>query len=298
MEVMGIIAAIVCFLTIFAAYYIGTKKSYEFAKIDNDNLLAEQEKLKQDNQYWQSLVESTHAEYNINKQRLQDLQDQATATMEAKKSQLDNEYSYKAQKLKEDFEFQRDTLQGRIDGLQTELATLQNTKAATIEAFQKEQAIQENQDNYRLNISKQEEEDISFLNSIVYRITKPRLIRMLIWQSYFQPIAKKKFPIILGSNQVCGIYKITHIGSQKCYIGRAVDMYKRWCDHCKCGLGIDTPAQNKLYEAMLEYGLQNFTFELLEACSEEELNEKEVYYIGLYNSVKFGYNSNKGNVNG
>ena len=50
---------------------------------------------------------------------------------------------------------------------------------------------------------------------------------------------------------------------------------KRWKDHAKCGLGIDTPASNKLYKAMLEDGLYNFSFELLEKCSRDELNEKE-----------------------
>ena len=63
----------------------------------------------------------------------------------------------------------------------------------------------------------------------------------------------------------------------------------------KCGLGIDTPANNKLYQAMLEDGLENFTFELLEACDDKDLNEKEVFYIQLYNAYTFGYNSNKGN---
>jgi hypothetical protein len=59
-------------------------------------------------------------------------------------------------------------------------------------------------------------------------------------------------------------------------------------------LGIDTPAGNKLYKAMQEVGLENFSFELLEECSKDELNEKEKYYIELYQSYEFGYNSNAG----
>jgi group I intron endonuclease len=60
-------------------------------------------------------------------------------------------------------------------------------------------------------------------------------------------------------------------------------------------LGIDTPAGNKLYKAMMEDGLENFSFEVLEECNREELNEKERYYINLYQSDKFGYNSTSGN---
>jgi hypothetical protein len=45
---------------------------------------------------------------------------------------------------------------------------------------------------------------------------------------------------------------------------------------------------------MREDGLENFSFELLEECSREELNEKEKFYIGLYQSDQYGYNSNAG----
>ena len=55
----------------------------------------------------------------------------------------------------------------------------------------------------------------------------------------------------------------------------------------KCGLGIDTPANNKLYEAMMKEGLSNFTFELIEECNNNLLDEKEAFYIDLYNSKKY-----------
>ena len=65
-------------------------------------------------------------------------------------------------------------------------------------------------------------------------------------------------------------------------------------DHCKAGLGIDTPQGNQLYAAMQEYGLDSFSFELLLECESNQLNEKEKYFIQLYNSDAFGYNMNKG----
>ena len=66
-------------------------------------------------------------------------------------------------------------------------------------------------------------------------------------------------------------------------------------DHCKCGLGIDTPSNNQLYTAMQKYGLNEFSFELLLECKTAQLNEKEKYFISLYNSDAIGYNINKGN---
>ena len=91
-----------------------------------------------------------------------------------------------------------------------------------------------------------------------------------------------------------GIYKITNTQTNECYIGQSVDVYKRWNDHCKCGLGIDTPPGNKLYKAIQDYGLENFTFELLTECTKEELNSKEKYFIELYQAKDYGYNGNDG----
>lgn len=46
---------------------------------------------------------------------------------------------------------------------------------------------------------------------------------------------------------------------------------------------------------MQEYGLENFSFELLEACPANKLNEKERYFISLYSTDTLGYNATKGN---
>lgn len=46
---------------------------------------------------------------------------------------------------------------------------------------------------------------------------------------------------------------------------------------------------------MLEYGLDDFSFELLEECKPNELDEKEKYFIELYNSKVFGFNGTVGN---
>ena len=51
---------------------------------------------------------------------------------------------------------------------------------------------------------------------------------------------------------------------------------------------------NKLYTNIREYGLNKFSFELLEECDASLLNEKEKYYINLYDTYHFGLNSNQG----
>lgn len=187
-----------------------------------------------------------------------------------------------------------DKLDKDVDEVKNELQSLKDIKAATIAAAQKEKEIQENKDDYCLILPIEYSNDIKILQGVVKQIAKPRSILMAIWQAYYAPLAKKKFPQILGKTDVCGIYKITNQETGECYIGQAVDVRRRWMDHCKAGLGIDTPQGNQLYAAMLEYGLDSFSFELLLECESDQLNEKEKYFIELYNSDAIGYNMNKG----
>ena len=48
----------------------------------------------------------------------------------------------------------------------------------------------------------------------------------------------------------------------------------------------------KFYRAIRKYGKENFKIESIDfANTQEELDQKEIYYINLYDSVKKGYNS-------
>lgn len=93
---------------------------------------------------------------------------------------------------------------------------------------------------------------------------------------------------------MCGIYKITNLKTGECYIGQSKDVRKRWYEHMKAACGIDTPVGNKLYAAMQEQGISNFSFELLEECPLQDLDKKEKYFIELYHSDSLGYNGNAG----
>ena len=197
--------------------------------------------------------------------------------------------------IENEFDVKIATKHLELQSTQDELDKLKATRAAAHEALLKEQEVKENKDNYRLLPSQADLADARRLEIVKRELNKPRILSMLIWKTYYQPIAQKQFPTILQAKTKMGIYKITNIITDECYIGQAVDIYKRWNDHCKCGLGIDTPPGNKLYKSMQEYGLENFTFELLTECKQSELNEKEKYFIELYQANIYGMNSTGGN---
>lgn len=85
------------------------------------------------------------------------------------------------------------------------------------------------------------------------------------------------------------IYKITNKINNKVYIGKTEeDPAIRWQQHIyNMSLGI----KYHLYNAMRKYGLENFTFEILESnLSGDLLSNKEIEYIKIYDSLKNGYN--------
>jgi len=95
------------------------------------------------------------------------------------------------------------------------------------------------------------------------------------------------------------IYKITNRISKKCYIGetKKSNPYIRWNEHKrKIEQGIGCHA---LQDAVKKYGIDNFTFEVLIICFDEERYKFEIEYIKKYNSIApNGYNLTKGGEGG
>lgn len=100
-----------------------------------------------------------------------------------------------------------------------------------------------------------------------------------------------------------GIYKVTNNINNKVYIGQSNQIEARWKKHCHRSLYDNGTDYNCVfYRAIRKYGLENFTFEVIEECKEEELDEKEKYWIKQYNSfLGFencnGYNMTLGGQN-
>ena len=205
------------------------------------------------------------------------------------------EYDNLTAKLDEAYSDIQNKIIADIDAQNSELEKIKATRAALIEAQIKEKEIQENKDFYCLIPTENDKDDIHRLERVKKDLHNPRILSMLIWQTFFQKNMTSLCNNVLGTKTVTGIYKITNLNNNMCYIGQAVDIASRWKEHAKCGLGIDTPAGNKLYAAMKSDGIWTFSWELLEKCDRVDLDEKEKYYISLYQSYEFGYNSNKGN---
>ena len=82
------------------------------------------------------------------------------------------------------------------------------------------------------------------------------------------------------------IYKITNKINKKSYIGQSNNPQRRFQDHIN---GRDTNAISLIHRAIVKYGVENFSFEIIDWF--EDYNEKEKYYINFYNTINpYGYN--------
>ena len=92
-----------------------------------------------------------------------------------------------------------------------------------------------------------------------------------------------------------GIYKIENLINHKVYIGQSRHISERWRAH-RTKYQID---DTHLYRSMRKYGIENFSFTVIEECSIEDLDNREKYWIAYYNSTdeNKGYNRTDGGQN-
>lgn len=90
------------------------------------------------------------------------------------------------------------------------------------------------------------------------------------------------------------IYKIENQINHKVYIGQTIkSLNKRFNQH-KNNYTKPYFSQIHLYRAFKKYGIENFSFEKIERVNDENLDEREKYWIAYYNSYENGYNSTLG----
>ena len=89
------------------------------------------------------------------------------------------------------------------------------------------------------------------------------------------------------------IYKITNIKNQKSYIGKTslANPQERWKEH-QNEARRGKSNHRAIYRALNKYGIENFTFEILEETNLP--NEREQFYILFFDTYHNGYNETLG----
>lgn len=95
-----------------------------------------------------------------------------------------------------------------------------------------------------------------------------------------------------------GIYKFENLINGRCYIGQSVDIERRYRDHLSRAQNESSSEyESSFHKAIRKYGINNFSFVILEECNKTLLNEREIYWISYYDSYANGYNETTGGNN-
>ena len=179
--------------------------------------------------------------------------------------------------------------QEELNKISQELVEAKAKQNAIVEANKRAEEVKQKEQFYRLNLSEIDIEEIKKLRSIIPYLRSAEPINKVIWKVYYEKSYTDLIGRVIGQGIHTGIYKITNIENQKCYIGQAVNIADRWKQHIKRGVGAEAPTRNKLYPAMYELGPEQFTFEILEECDKSLLDSREDYWQEFYQAKEFGY---------
>lgn len=89
--------------------------------------------------------------------------------------------------------------------------------------------------------------------------------------------------MLMRKQKTVGIYCIRNLVNDKIYIGQSVCVEDRWSKHIS-SLRRNCNDNRSLQEDWNKYGESSFRFDLLESCSKEELDERESFHIGQFQS--------------
>ena len=103
---------------------------------------------------------------------------------------------------------------------------------------------------YSINLTNEQLNDILELSRFKSRFNDPSLVSKIIWSAFILKATNLLCNQVLGTDKKCGIYKITNRETKEIYIGQSLNVADRWKAHIKCGLGIDAPSTNRLYQKM------------------------------------------------
>lgn len=296
--IIGLLIGLIIYI-----YYL-KKQEHQIIEVNIDNQRKNSEieqEIKHNREVLSNIKKNIYSENEIlsslvksQEEMRENAQKQADEAYQIRISALLKSYEEKENELTMTFDAKSQDLSNKISIESSKLADLQAKQLAYIQAQQRQEEIDSNQDYYRLALDEIDINDITLLRELQPRFVKKESIDKLIWEVYYKPaydiLTARLFPKAI---KYCGIYRITDLTTGKSYIGQSVDIKERFRQHIKSALTYGK-ATNKLYSTMQKSGVHNFTFEILEEVSRENLNERETYWIEFYKTKDFGLNTTRG----
>ena len=194
---------------------------------------------------------------------------------------------------KKEYDEKTKNLQIQINETKEQLKNLYEKRQNTLAALKEEEEIKDKANFYRIVLKEEDANDIVQLRSIEKSLHNKDVLRKLIYKTYIE-VPMGLMMNRVGIKELPGIYKITNLKNKMVYIGQSTNVKNRVKAHIQASLGISTIASQLVHDKMTEEGLENFTFQMVEQCDRQKLNDREKYWISYYDSNSWGYNRTGG----
>lgn len=209
--------------------------------------------------------------------------------LEANREQADKEYKQTLKELVEDFSKEAAAAGLELSKLRQELAETKSIVDSAVADRKRAIEMEEKSDFYKLQLSHEDIQEIAKLREVLPYLRDKEPLNKVIYKVYYEKPYTDLVGRVLGQGKRTGIYKITNTKNGMCYVGQTLNGHERFRQHIKRGVGAEPATRNKLYPAMLEFGVENFTFEWIEDCDAAFLDEREQYWQEYFHAKDFGY---------
>lgn len=273
----------------------------DYLKEQYEKKLQEYKKLKQDVDEEFKVSEETAKKYyqqmlDFYKQKFHTDTEEIYAIFMDTKHSLEDSYEELAKDLVQDYlDKEQESVQKikklneKIQFEESHLEDLRHKVEAAVAYDKRNEENKNKTDFYKLNLTQDDLDEIYELRKIISHFRNPEPVNKVIWKTYYEKPYTDLVGRVIGSGIHCGIYKITNLQNNMCYVGQSTNIAERWKQHIKRGLGADTPTRNKLYPIMQTVGVENFSFEIIEECAKSQLNDREDYWQDFFKAKEFGY---------
>lgn len=213
---------------------------------------------------------------------------------EIKTNEALNQITQEREQMIQEFEAEKKQKQIEIDQISAQLESLRAKQNTISQEILRRRELEEQSNFYRVCLSDDAISDITLLQITRQKLKKPEIIDKIIYDTYIAKPVLEMIKRVLQNSTCSGIYKITCQETKEIYIGKSTDIKNRWQQHCKTAFNCGTIASSLLHRKMQQYGIENFTFELLEVVPKDKLTEREKFYIEFYKTKETGLNERNG----
>ena len=145
-----------------------------------------------------------------------------SAEYEEARRQMEEEYLSAMETQSAHLSKELNTTNTAIKNAETQLAGLAAKVAAAVAAAKRQEEMETAQDFYRLNLPDIDIEEITKLREVTVLLRDSEPLNKVIWKVYYEKPYTDLIGRVVGTGVHTGIYKITNLQNQKCYVGQAV----------------------------------------------------------------------------